>query len=887
MFNKLKLRIHALLYKSTLENDLDAELRFHLEREIEENIARGMNREEARYAALRSFGGVERVKEESRDTRGVRFLEEFKQDIQYGIRIWMRTPGLTIAILLTLTLGIGANTVIFSVINGVLLKALPYPNWDRIVRVNEETPDGTDISVAYPNYLEWRKRQTLFESFAAFQQSGIVLTGGGDAERLTGNEVTANFFKTLGVIPQIGRTFSEEEDRPGGNPVVIISHDLWQRRFNGESSIIGKKIELNKENWTIIGVLPATFDFYGVNSPGNDYFRPLNRMADLQHMRSSAHHPGIRVVGRLFPNISQTQADAELKSIATQIARENPNSDGDHSPIVEPFLESYVGGVKSALYLIQFAAFLVLLIVCANVGNLMINRSIARKKEIATRAALGAGRYRVVRQLLTEYLILSVVAGLFGLILAYLGNNLLLKFIPEGLPRIRNINIDSSVLIVTLLITLCIPFIFGLYPALQASASALQDIIKQGNSSTFRNKLRNIMVVFEVSFILLILFSTLLLVKSYSRLSMIRPGFDSENRLTMRVRLSDGNYKSGDKILAALAEIKQGVSSLPGVEQVTFATGFPMRYREDERGYRIADRPEPLPRDIPSAAVHYVGSNYHKTLNIKLLNGRSFTEYDNRKTKMVVIVDEEFVKKVFPHSTTKQIIGKHLTFYGEDVGMREIVGIAQSVKQFDVIERVPGTIYMPYLQMNADSPMTILRAMDLIVTTSTNPETLIPSIKKQISAVDKDIALAYIMTLDKIVKDHFIMREFILTLMNLFTILAITLGCMGVYSVLAYIVMQRNRDIGIRIALGADSKVIIISIIVYGMSPVFIGTIIGSLAALPVSALFKDLLFGIAPTDPLTFLFTGMIVIALALIACWIPARRAAKVDPIIALRCE
>jgi len=890
MLGRLKRRLRALLHKRAMERELDEELRYHLEREIERNLADGMNSEEARFAALRSFGGVEQAKEQCREARGVRLIEDLWKDLRYGARMLLKQPGFTLVAVVTLALGIGVNTAIFSVVNGVLLKSLPFPEPERLVVLSETSKDVPDMSVAYPNYLDWRAQQTVFENMAARMPAGGVLTGDGEAERITGRWVTASFFPTLGVHPQVGRFFTDEEDRPGAERVIVLNNGLWQRRFGGDPQVIGRVLQYNSESWTIIGVMPAAFDFYGQNNLNNDFFIPLNRLSDHEYMLDRSSHP-IEVTARLRPGVRLEQGSTELRAIAARLSVQFPESNSGNGVNLRLLLDDYVGDVRPALLMLTVAVALVLLIACANIANLLLARAAARQREIALRMALGAGRWRIVRQLLTESLFLAIAGGTLGLLLGAWGVSLLVKLDPEGLPRVENISLDGRALGFTLLVTLLTGIVFGLVPALATSKANLNDALKEGSLRSSGGasgwRLRATLVVGQVALSLMLLVGSGLLVKSFWQLMQVDPGFDAQGVLTLRLRLPDAKYREAAQTTAFLKEVSRRVEALPGVQGVSVTTGFPFG-RAGENGYWVEGDPEPRrPGDWAVANTQSVDENYHKSLGITLLNGRYFAARDTVDSPQVAIVDDEFVGRHFPNSSPGDVLGKRLRFGGEGEPWREIVGVVRHVRQNNLDEESHPGIYRPWTQINPKSVADFTRAMDLVVKTSGKPLNLVAPIRREVQAVDKNQPLGNVRTLEDLMARSIAPRRFSLLLLGVFAGIALLLGAVGLYGVLSYVVTQRTREIGIRIALGARTRDVLNLVIKYGMTMALTGVAVGLVAAFALTRLMQSLLFEVSATDPLTFVLIALLLLAVALLACYLPARRAAKVDPLIALRHE
>ncbi|MEN3334845.1 MAG: hypothetical protein V7641_4210 [Blastocatellia bacterium] len=818
-------------------------------------------------------------------------MNRLLQDLRYSLRMLMKRPGFALVAVMTLALGIGANTAIFSVVNAVLLRALPYPHSERLVALSETSKEVPAMAIAYPNYLDWRARQTVFENFSARMIAGGILTGDGEPERITGRWVSASFFPTLGVQPHIGRFFNEDEERPEAERVIVISYGLWQRRFGSDANIIGHSLHYNSESWTVIGVMPAGFDFYGAANANNDFFMPLGRLSSLEYMQDRHSHI-TWVTARLKPGVSLEQADAEMKTIAAQLAEAYPESNAGNSVGVRPFLEDYVGDTRPTLIIIMAAVAFVLLIACVNVANLLLARSASRQKEIAVRLALGAGRWRIIRQLLTESVVLALLGGALGLLLAAWGVDLLLRLQLDSLPRLEEISIDPRVLGFTLLVTLLTGIIFGLAPALQTTKVDLQDALKEGSRAASggagSRRLRSALVIAEIALTLVLLISAGLLMTSFKRLMQVDPGFDPHNVLTIRLRLPDFKYREAAQTTGFLKAVMNRVAGLPGVERLCVTQGLPTPGYIGDNGYWLEGQPEPKrPEDWPVAARQDVSETYHETLGIGLLAGRLFTEHDTADAPLVLLVDEDFVSRHFPNSSPASVLGKRLRFGGDTGSWREIVGVVRHVRQdgLDVEGRV--NIYRPWLQMNPKWLVEFTRVMDLAVKSSVEPTSLVAAIRKEVQAIDKDQPLANVMTLDTLMDASIAPRRFSLLLLGLFALIALLLAMIGIYGVMSYAVTQRTREIGIRIALGAASSDIFKQIVGHALRLTAAGVIIGLLAAALATRLMASLLYNVSVIDLPTFLLTALLLALVALLASYLPARRATRVDPMVALRYE
>lgn len=888
--NVLMSRLRAMLRSDAVRDEIDEELQFHIDMRTQANIERGMSPDEAERDARDRFGRTIHIKELSWDVRGGGWLETLWQDVRYGARMLRRQPGFSFVAVLTLAMGIGANTAIFSVVNGVILKSLNFPNPERLVALSETSKEAPVMAVAYPNYLDWRAQQTVFENLAARMPAGGVLTGDGEPERVTGRFVTASFFPTLGIQPRLGRFFTEEEDRPTAERVMVLSYGLWQRRFGGDPLVIGRPLQFNSESWTVIGVMTAEFDFYGQSNPNNDFFIPLGRLADQEYM-GDRHSHTVFVTARMKQGVEMKQARAEMSAIATRLSAQYPASNSGNGVALRSFLDDYVGDVRPALSMLTMAVALVLLIACANVANLLLARATTRRKEVALRMALGAGRWRIVRQLLTESLLLALAGGVLGLLLGAWGVDLLIKLNPEGLPRLENISLDGRAVGFTLLATLLTGIVFGLVPALQTSKADFNEALKEGSRRSAGGAggrlLRAALVAGQLALSLVLLIGAGLLVKSFWRLIQVDPGYDAHNVLTLRLRLPDAKYREAVQAVTFLKEVSRRVEALPGVQQVSVSTGFPLG-RASDNGYWVEGETEPRrPGEWSTASMQSVSEGYHRTLRIALLAGRYFSERETADSPSVVIVDEDFVRRHLPNGSPADAIGKRLRFGGEGEPWREIVGVVRHVRQNGLDEEGRPGIYRPWMQMNPKWLADYARAMDLVVKTSDEPTRLIAAIRREVQAVDKDQPLGNVSTLEALVAQSVAPRRFSLLLLGVFASVALLLGAVGLYGVLSYVVTQRTREIGIRMALGAQKSDVLRLIIRYGMTLAVIGVGAGLVGAFALTRLMKSLLFGVSASDPLTFILIALLLLVVALLASYLPARRATKVDPLIALRYE
>jgi len=808
------------------------------------------------------------------------------KDFRHGIRSLLKHRGFTIVAVITLGLGIGANTLMFSVVNAVLLRPLPYPNAERLVSLSQSSLEDPDLAVSYPDYLDWRAQQSVFDDMAARLPTGGVITGANEPERVIGRLVTPSFFTTLGVQPMLGRSFTEAENAPGAR-VMVISHGLWQRQFGGSPDAIGKPITYNGEAWTVIGVLPPTFDFYGRTNINNDFFAPLGRLGDEDFIRDRNSH-AVRVTARLKPDVTIENARAELNAIAGRLSNQYPSSNAGSGVTLRSFLDDYVGDFRYALRVIFAAVGFMLLIACANVANLMLTRATSRSREIALRLALGASRWRITQQLIVESLILAVVGGVFGIVLATWGISLLSKINTGELSRLDEVSIDGRVFAFTFLVTLIVGCLAGLLPTLQNSRFGLNEVFKTGDRSSASSggRLRRGLVAAEVAVALLLLVGAGLTLRSFERLISVEPGFDPQNVLTFRLRLPDAKYKDASQTSAFLNEAASKVSALPGVERVAVATGFPLA-RGTDSVYAVEGQPEPLPGHTLGAIRQDVTSEYHEVLRIPLLAGRHFNVQDTETSPLVVIVDREFVARNFPNQSSREVIGKRLRFTGDTEGWREIVGVVGHVKHSGLNEQDRPEIYRPLNQIPSKYKAGYTRATDMLVKTSVNPLSLVGAIKKEIRLIDEAQPIAQVQTLDDKLSSSMAPQRLNLLLLGIFALIALSLASAGIYGVMSYAVTQRTHEIGVRMALGAQRRDVLKLIVRQGMGLLMIGIGFGLAGAFAATRLMNSLLFNVTARDPLTFGVVTLVLTIVALLACYIPARRATKVDPLVALRYE
>lgn len=807
-------------------------------------------------------------------------FNDFRQDLRYAIRMLVKNPAFAIVAITTLALGIGANSAIFSVVNSVLLEPLPYKNPNELVMVWEDAskagyPRDTPTAA---NYIDWRNQNQTFVGMAVIDDQSFNLTGTGDPEKIEGRRVSANLFSLLGVKPQLGRTFTPEEDRPGTDGVVLLSYLLWQRRFSGDPNIIGKSLRLNDVSRTVVGVMPANFQF---PTREDELWVPIAFTSEEAANRNRHY---LEVLGRLKPGISAQQAQADMTTVATRLQQQYPDSNTDVGVAVTPLREQLVGDIKPMLMILLGAVGLVLLIACANVANLLLARAAVRQKEIAVRIALGASRMRLVRQFLTESVLLSMVAGVLGLILSVVGLYLLKSFIPPDISQTSTVSIDVRVLGFTLLVSVLTGLIFGLAPALQAANFNLNETLKEGgrdpSSSGRTNHVRSLLVVAEVAISLILLIGAGLLINSFLRLRNTDPGFRSDHLLTMKVVLPEPKYGERAQRDAFYSAVLNKVESLAGVKSAALTTNLPLYRQGNSISISFQDRPAPPPGQEVIITTRIVSPGYFETMGIQLIQGRPFTDQDNDKSQRAVIVSEGMARRYWPD---QDVLGKRIS-PGNPQRLEDwfqIVGVVNDVHQFQLDTQPKPQMYLTYRQAG------FFDLRDLVVKTEVEPTSLAATVRQAVWEIDRDQPVSNISTMEGIVAESIARQRFSMLLLGIFAAVAMVLAAVGIYGVMSYSVAQRRNEIGIRMALGAQKMDVLKLTVGSGLKLVVIGLALGLAGALLLTRLMSTLLFGISATDPLTFLSISAILIAVALLASYIPARRATKVDPLTALRYE
>jgi putative ABC transport system permease protein len=811
-------------------------------------------------------------------------MSDLWHDLRYGFRMLWKKPGFTVMAVLALSLGIGANTAIFSVVNAVLLRPLPYAQSDRLALIWTASQESKvqEGSSSYPDVADWQAANQAFEGIAAFRTNGFTLTGAGEPERIDAARVSASFFSLLGVNPVLGRDFRSEEEKPGGEHVVILSHGLWQRRFGSDPKIVGQTLTLSGQSFTVIGVLPADFSFpIGLNKA--EMWATIALEGDNLHERGAR---STQVLARLKPGVTLEQAQGELDRIAQHLATQYPDTNATRSPYLVALQEQLVGKIRPALWILLGAVGFVLLIGCSNVANLLLARAASRQKEIAIRLALGASRWRVVRQLLTESLLLALMACIAGLLLATWGIDLLVALSPNNLPNLNEIHLDGRVLAFTLLVSLATGLIFGLAPALKATKPKLIETLKEGSRGATaglgRQRLRGLLVVTEMALALVLLISAGLLIKSFWRLTSVNPGFDPENVLSLRLSLPQIKYKEDYQRVAFVQQVLDRIKALPGVKSAAFVTPAPFSGNNLSSNFSIAGRPTPPPDKEPLAWLRGATPDYFRTMNIPLIRGRQFTEQDQKGGTGVVIINEAMAREYWPNQDP---IGQRLVKVGVGVDDNEpteweIIGVVGDVKHLRLDVDPKPEMYMPHRQQAWNWGHFVVR-------TTADPAALANTIRQQVLAVDPDQAVSNVEPLTKSIAGTVAQPRFYMLLLVIFAGVGLTLTVIGIYGVISYSVTERTHEIGIRMALGAQAADILRMVVGEGMTYALGGIVIGLAGAFVVTRLLASLLYGISASDPLTFVGVSALAMFIALLACYIPARRSTRVDPMIALRYE
>ena len=873
--------MQSVMRRGRVNRELDDELRFHIERAIATNIEAGMPREEARRAALREFGGVEQVREECADMRRVNWLQDFAQDIHYGVRTLRKSPGFTAVAVLTLALGIGANTAIFSVVYSVLLQALPYRNASGLIVLNETNPKVGTVSVSYPNFGDWEAQSRTFSQMAAVSDVGFSLAGVSQPENISGYAVSSNFLSILGVHPYLGRDFDSNEDKPGAAPVVLLSYALWESHIGADPDAVGRTITLDGRSYAIAGVLPSNFRW----SDKTDVLEPIGVWAtDNSEATERGNRGDLDVLGRLAPGVTLAQARAEMEGIEARLASEYPLANDQAGVLLRPIRDVFVGDMRRPLLVLFGAVLFVLLIACANVANLFLVRGATRTKEIALRIAFGASRGRIVRQMLTESFVLALMGGALGIALAVGGIRGLNRMISADMLSGAPIALNGAVLLFAGGVVLLAAFIFGLAPALHSTRPDVQSELKEGgrtaSAGVQQSKLRAVLAIAEVSLAVVLMAGAGLMMKSLYRLLSVNPGFRTDRVLSMEMDLRTQQYAAPPAIRNFWQQVLDRARTIPGVESAAVGTVVPFTGDHDRSDVTLEGMIAPRPGSWPHPDVHIVSPGYVTTLGIPLVRGRTFTDTDGETAPLVGMINAKLAREFFANQDP---IGKRFMFGHPDKNPPKwitIVGVLGDTKLYGLANPARLEVYVPFGQ-HPPSDMTLL------VKSPVAPSALISSIRGVVASIDKNQPIFAISTMNQLRSDSTFTRRITLVLLGAFSGLALVLATIGIYGVISYSVAQRAHEIGIRMALGAQHGNVARMVLGQGGKIALAGIAIGIVAALGLTQLMSSLLFSVSATDPAIFAAVTALLGVVALLACYIPARRAMRVDPMVALRHE
>jgi predicted permease len=885
-------RLRRMFDRDKLDSDLTEELRSHVEMRVQANLSAGMNADEARYDAQRRFGNSTLLKEDTRAMNIIGWLDTAARDLRYAMRQLRRSPGFTVVAILTLALGIGANTALFSVVNGVLLNPLPYPHAEQLVTLHESKPNFETGSISYPNFRDWQKDNHSFSSIAIARSYSYSLTGLGEAEQVQARFISSDFFPLLGVNPIVGRTFVSGEDEIGAAPMAMISAGLWNRKFGSSPAALGKSITLDGRDYTIVGVVPANFELFLRISRVRvaDVYVPIGQWNNPLLPKRGAGL-GVHGVGRLKPGVTIEQARADLDQISRNLAVAYPDTNKGISASLIPFRDDMVGNVQPILLVLLGAVGFVLLIACVNVANLLLARSTGRTREFAIRAALGAGQGRLIRQLLTESILLALAGGGLGLLLAQWATRAVLALLPAELPRAAEIRLDAHVLIFTAVISLLAGILFGLAPALKTSHLRLHETLKESGrgSSGARHRAQGVFVVLEMAMALVLLVGAGLMIRSLAALWNVDPGFRPDNVLTFNLSLPPSvMHTTPDAIRAAVRDLDAKFASTPGVQAVSLSWGAsPLGY-DDEQLFWLDGQSKPSTENDMNWTIDYiVEPAYLNVMGIPLQRGRFFTTQDDEHAPLVVVVDDVFARKYFGDQDP---IGKRIVL-NTTGGKAEIVGIVGHVNQWgldaDNTHELRAQLYIPCMQMPDAFVAMVPSGTGVLVRSDGAVPGLLSAIRHTNQQMSIDQVISGAQSMNEVISDSLAARRFSMILFGVFAALALLLSSVGIYGVISYLVGQRTHEIGIRIALGARRTDVMRLVLGHGLKMACIGVVIGLAASFGLTRLMTNMLYGVSPTDPLTLGGVAILLTLVALAACYVPARRAMRVDPIVALRYE
>jgi predicted permease len=813
-------------------------------------------------------------------------VTDLLQDIRYALRMLLKFPAFTAIVIITLALGIGADTALFSVVNGVLLNPLPYPHSGQLVALYEKNAGMDQAPISYLNFLDWQRATQTFSSLAIYHHEDYNLTGGGQPERVNGLMVSAGFFPTLGIHPALGRDFGSADDHIGAAPVVLLSDGFWRRRFAASPNIVGNSIDLNGENYTVTGILPPGFAFYGVErdvySPIGQWNDPsfLDRRVDL-----SAH-----AVGRLKPGVTLAQARADMDAVAHHLALAYPEADKDVGVTALSMKQDIVGNVQPFLLVLLAAVGFLLLISCANVASLLLARSMSRSGEFALRTSLGASRVRIIRQLLTESFLLAALGGALGFLLAFFGTKALIRLLPGALPRATEVSVDARVLLFTLAVSLLAGILFGIAPALKSSRANLQQVLRQSShgAGDTRHRLQGLFVAVEVAMAFVLLIGAGLMLRSLAALWRVNPGYHPEHAITFSLSLPSNSRTTPAETRARLRLLDAGMRAIPGVEAVSVTLGSRPMIHDSELPFWIEGQPKPANNnDMHQAMFYLVEAGFKPAMGITLERGRFITSQDSENAPTVVDIDDVFARNYFPNQDP---IGQHIHIAEFDVEA-EIVGVVGHIRQWgpgnDPKTAIEAQFYYPFMQLPPKLMRLVADGVAVVLRTHEDADAIMPAVRRTVSEFDPGAVVYAVETMNEVIDSSMAARRLSMILLAAFAALALALSCVGIYGVISYLVGERTREIGVRMALGARRSDVLRLILGQGAGMALLGVLLGLFLAFGLTGLISSQLFGITPHDPLTFAGVALIFVIVALAACYLPARRATRVDPMVALRYE
>jgi predicted permease len=898
---EIRRRLARLRLTPMRENAIIEELATHLDDCYEELLAGGVTEAEAEHRTLAELSESEMLQQELRrierqaapepvmrgTNRRSKMIIDLWQDLRYGARMLLKNPGFTAVMVMTLALGIGANAALFSVVNGVLLNPLPYPQPEQLVTLHQSKPNFETGSIPYPNFRDWQKENQTFSAMSIMRGFGFSLTGTGEAERVNAQFVSADFFSVLEVKPALGRAFVPGEDESGAGPVAVISASFWQRKFASAPDVLEKSLALDDRSYTIVGVLPASFNLF---SSGVEVYVPIGQW-NHPGLRSRAAGLALHGIGRLKPGVTIEQAQADLDRVARGLAATYPDTNKDNGAKVVPLKERIVGNIRPILLMLLGAVGFVLLIACVNVSNLLLARSTGRTREFAIRAALGASQWRLLRQLLTESILLALAGGGLGLLVAGWGTQAALGVLPTALPRAAEVGLDARVLLFTLAISLITGIVSGLAPALKSSQRRLSETLKEGGrgASTGRVRAQGLFVAVEMALALVLLIGAGLMIRSLNALWNVDPGFRPDHVLTFGLNLPPSMKKTGPAAIRAnLRELNDTLSSMPGVQAASFSYGATPLQSEDDLFFWLDGQPKPASQsEMNMALVYTVEPAYLTVMGIPLKQGRFFTDQDNERSLAVAVIDESFAHKYFG---AEDPIGKRLNLDGEDDPV-QIVGVVGHVKQWgldsDDEQGLQAQLYQPFRQLSDNTMTRVAGGVGVIVRSEGESPALFESIRRLLQSLNSHYVIFRPQTMNEVIADTLAARRFSMILLDAFAVIALLLASIGLYGVISYLVGQRTHELGIRLALGAQRKDVLRLVLGHGMKMALGGVALGLAAALGLTRLMATMLYGVSATDPLTFAAIALLLTGVALLACYMPAQRATRVDPLIALRHE